>query len=308
LAVHAPGKADLNLYAYVSGQVLQNTDPVGLDTYVEPQEGSIPPPVDESGDSMAPKGDAIIGEITYTKAAPVANGDTKLLEKMTASVKAGGVQATSAVAGFKFGVAAGEVPVAGAPAAWLVSYMMGQWGPEDVKGAFGAGLAASSIPLGVQAGTEAGGALVALPTPAAPVSLGVEAHAAAVGVNAASNATAGLWLMSKSNDARGGGNVDPRPEEVVPSVRPEKADFTAEHWKEVPKGIRPQVWDIVNDLNAARGGDTTAAARLANRNPHVLQGDLAGWNSLDIVGRENPVRFLYKEVEGGYKWMLKNTH
>jgi len=31
LAVHAPGKADLNLYAYVSGRVLQNVDPLGLD-------------------------------------------------------------------------------------------------------------------------------------------------------------------------------------------------------------------------------------------------------------------------------------
>jgi hypothetical protein len=30
LAVHAPGKADLNLYAYVSGRVLKATDPLGL--------------------------------------------------------------------------------------------------------------------------------------------------------------------------------------------------------------------------------------------------------------------------------------
>jgi RHS repeat-associated protein len=30
LAVHAPGEADLNLYAYVSGTVLRNVDPVGL--------------------------------------------------------------------------------------------------------------------------------------------------------------------------------------------------------------------------------------------------------------------------------------
>jgi RHS repeat-associated protein len=30
LAVHAPGEADLNLYAYVSGAVLKNVDPVGL--------------------------------------------------------------------------------------------------------------------------------------------------------------------------------------------------------------------------------------------------------------------------------------
>lgn len=31
LAVHSPGSADLNLYAYVNGQVLQNIDPLGLD-------------------------------------------------------------------------------------------------------------------------------------------------------------------------------------------------------------------------------------------------------------------------------------
>ncbi|HEX2873538.1 MAG TPA: RHS repeat-associated core domain-containing protein, partial [Polyangiaceae bacterium] len=30
LAVHSPGSADLNLYAYVNGRVLKNTDPLGL--------------------------------------------------------------------------------------------------------------------------------------------------------------------------------------------------------------------------------------------------------------------------------------
>jgi len=32
LALHAPGEADLNLYAYVSGSVLKNVDPLGLET------------------------------------------------------------------------------------------------------------------------------------------------------------------------------------------------------------------------------------------------------------------------------------
>jgi len=40
LAVHAPGNADLNLYAYVSGQVLKAIDPVGLE---EKQENTPPP-------------------------------------------------------------------------------------------------------------------------------------------------------------------------------------------------------------------------------------------------------------------------
>ncbi len=33
LAVHVPGRADLNLYAYVKGAVLKNIDPVGLESY-----------------------------------------------------------------------------------------------------------------------------------------------------------------------------------------------------------------------------------------------------------------------------------
>jgi hypothetical protein len=33
LAVHAPGEADLNLYAYVSGAVLKNVDPLGLEGF-----------------------------------------------------------------------------------------------------------------------------------------------------------------------------------------------------------------------------------------------------------------------------------
>jgi uncharacterized protein RhaS with RHS repeats len=31
LAIHAPGEADLNLYAYVSGHVLKSVDPLGLE-------------------------------------------------------------------------------------------------------------------------------------------------------------------------------------------------------------------------------------------------------------------------------------
>jgi len=31
LAVHVPGEADANLYAYVRGMTLKNVDPIGLD-------------------------------------------------------------------------------------------------------------------------------------------------------------------------------------------------------------------------------------------------------------------------------------
>jgi hypothetical protein len=41
LAVHAPGKADLNLYAYVHGRVLSAVDPVGLDYKVKETKDAI---------------------------------------------------------------------------------------------------------------------------------------------------------------------------------------------------------------------------------------------------------------------------
>jgi RHS repeat-associated protein len=46
LAVHVPGRAELNLYAYVTGQVLRATDPVGLETLGGQEvwgDGVIPP-------------------------------------------------------------------------------------------------------------------------------------------------------------------------------------------------------------------------------------------------------------------------
>jgi RHS repeat-associated protein len=42
LAVHAPGKADLNLYAYVSGMVLKSVDPLGLDPPRDQGAGGAP--------------------------------------------------------------------------------------------------------------------------------------------------------------------------------------------------------------------------------------------------------------------------
>jgi hypothetical protein len=51
-----------------------------------------------------------------------------------------------------------------------------------------------------------------------------------------------------------------------------------------------------------------AAGRIAQRNPHVLTGDLKGWTSIDIAGRENPLRLLYKSKPDGIEWMVRNTH
>ena len=47
LAVHAPGKADLNLYAYVHGRVLVAVDPVGLQE-AAPAASDSPPAIDQS--------------------------------------------------------------------------------------------------------------------------------------------------------------------------------------------------------------------------------------------------------------------
>jgi RHS repeat-associated protein len=101
----------------------------------------------------------------------------------------------------------------------------------------------------------------------------------------------------------------PEPHELVPSVqKPRPLGSTPHPMADVPKEMRPHVFDIMADLQAARAGDTAAAARLAARNQHVLTGDYAGWTSLDIMGRENPLRFLFKEEAGGIKWMIANTH
>lgn len=101
----------------------------------------------------------------------------------------------------------------------------------------------------------------------------------------------------------------PEPHELVPSLhKPRVPGTTPNPLADVPKELRPQVFDIMSDLQAARAGNAAAAARLARRTPHVLTEDYAGWTSLDIAGRSNPLRFLYKEVRGGIKWMVVNTH
>jgi RHS repeat-associated protein len=98
------------------------------------------------------------------------------------------------------------------------------------------------------------------------------------------------------------------PEKVVPSLRPEKAAPGRHPFEGIPRELHPAVFDIITDLQAARAGDAAAAARLASRSQHTLTGNLKGWTSLDIAGRQNPLRFLFKEESGGLKWMVRDTH
>jgi len=57
LAVHVPGKADLNLYAYVSGGVLRVVDPVGLAGNGEEGGGNTPVGSDQSQESVGRNAD-----------------------------------------------------------------------------------------------------------------------------------------------------------------------------------------------------------------------------------------------------------
>ena len=101
----------------------------------------------------------------------------------------------------------------------------------------------------------------------------------------------------------------PAVEELVPSLRPDRAPGTSAHpFEGIGNGLHPDVFDIMADLQAARAGDASALSRLATRNPHALTGNLRGWTSLDIMGRAVGERFLYRYVTGGIKWMVRNTH
>lgn len=58
----------------------------------------------------------------------------------------------------------------------------------------------------------------------------------------------------------------------------------------------------------AAGAVSSAEARLATRTPYLLTGNLAGWTSLDVDGRANPARLIYKSLPDGIKWDVVNTH
>lgn len=98
-------------------------------------------------------------------------------------------------------------------------------------------------------------------------------------------------------------------EDVVPSLRPDRPMGSTVHpFNGVPKGIHPDVFDVLSDLQAARAGDAAAAARNAARNTHTLTGNLKGWTSMDILGREFNLRIIYKNGRDGIHWDVVDTH
>lgn len=77
----------------------------------------------------------------------------------------------------------------------------------------------------------------------------------------------------------------------------------------VPSALRSEVSTVLDDVKAAIAGNAAAQARLQARHSHVLTGDLKDWTSVDIAGRQNPMRFLYKaDANGEIEWMVKDTH
>jgi hypothetical protein len=98
-------------------------------------------------------------------------------------------------------------------------------------------------------------------------------------------------------------------EDVVPSLRPDRPLGSTVHpFNGVPKGIHPALFDVLTDLQAARAGDSAAASRNAARNTHTLTGNLRGWTSMDILGREFNLRIIYKFAPDGISWDVVDTH
>lgn len=173
-------------------------------------------------------------------------------------------------------------------------------GVAQIVGGLGAIIGGGAAAGGVVAAPVTGGASVLVTLAGGRV---VAAGAAAV-VQGVTNLTAGISSIQHSMSMR-----DPGPEEIVPSLRPDRVPGSAHHpFEGIPKGLHPQIFDIISDLQAAQAGNAAAAARIAARRPHMLKGDLAGWTSLDIAGSHNPLRFLYKNEAGGIRWTVKNTH
>jgi RHS repeat-associated protein len=152
----------------------------------------------------------------------------------------------------------------------------------------------SADPLGLEAGDETFG------FDGAPTTI-----VDALGLTKARRATSTLSEASEP--------PNPAPHELVPSLRPENAKWDSAFLPgEIPKEYQPHVYDILMDVQASRRGDAAASARLASRNQHALTGDWKDWTSVDIAGRSNPDRLLWRTDPShgkmGIKFRIENTH
>ena len=101
--------------------------------------------------------------------------------------------------------------------------------------------------------------------------------------------------------------------DLIRGLRPEKAVLDgADLFEKVPRNLRGNVWDIMENLPNALKGDKKALDFINKLEPHELTRDLKGWTSLDLVPNNrntSPLRFLYKkDANGEIRWLLKDTH
>lgn len=122
------------------------------------------------------------------------------------------------------------------------------------------------------------------------------------------------WLIRPIANERGavGRSLD-KTLEIIKDLRPEKAAIEgATLFENVPKSLRANVWDIMENLPQAIKNNPGAEEFIKSLRPHLLTEDLKGWTSLDLVPNNrnaSPLRFLYKvETDGIIKWMIKDTH
>ena len=109
------------------------------------------------------------------------------------------------------------------------------------------------------------------------------------------------------------GNSVDKTLEVIKGLRPEKAVTDgAVFFKDLPRALRSNTWDIMENLPQAVKGNQVAKDFIAKLRPHELTTNFKGWTSLDLVPNNpsaSPLRFLYKkEADGSIKWMIRDTH